>query len=122
MSSVSELENQLEGTKAHIERRKMALRLKNNRDFKKLILEEFCIQECARYVHTAGDPNISQASRDDALAVAMAAGHLRRYLHAVDMLGKRAESEAHSIEEALEEARADGEDENEVLQVEGDEA
>lgn len=120
MSSVSELENQLEGTKAHIERRKMALRLKNNRDFKKLILEEFCIQECARYVHTSADPNIAANERSDALAIAQAAGHLRRYLHAVDLIGMRAENEARAIEEALDEFRAEGLDEDEGLALAGD--
>ena len=41
-SEVNALEQQLSDAKLLVERRQMAMRLEKNRDFKKLILDEFC--------------------------------------------------------------------------------
>lgn len=107
MSEVIALENQLEASKELIERRRLALRLSENADFRKLILDEFCVKECARYVHTSGDPAIAPNERADALAMAQAAGHLRRFLSVTVQMGAHAERELSNLEEALTEARAE---------------
>lgn len=107
MSTVYNLEQQKRDFQTAIENRKIATRLVNNRDFKKLILEEFCVQECARYAQTSADPNLDAASRADALALAQAAGHLRRYLNVVDRMGYHAETSMAELELELTEARAE---------------
>ncbi len=104
------LENQLEKEKQLLSRRRMALRLADNPDFKQLILREFMVEESARYVHTSCDPAVSPENRADALALAQAAGHLKRYLSVVVQMGARAENEVPNIEEAIEQLRAEGDD------------
>ena len=107
MSDVIALENQLAGAKELTERRERALRLSNNADFKKLILDEFCVQECARYAQASADPALKENERADALAMAQAAGHLRRFLSVTVQMGNQAESQMVDLEEALAEARAE---------------
>jgi cation transport regulator ChaC len=105
MSEVFALEKQLEEAKQLMNRREMALKLHSNREFKKLILEEFCVNECARYAQTSADPNLGDRERADAIALAQAAGHLRRYLSVVVTLGNQAESSIQGLEYEIEAAR-----------------
>ena len=56
MSEVALLEKQLADTKTLVDRRTIAQRLAANADFRKLILEEFCVNECARYAQASADP------------------------------------------------------------------
>lgn len=107
MSNVEALEHQKKQFNDLILRRGMAQRLYANRDFKKLIMDFFCTEECARYVHTSADPSIGKDSRADALALAQAAGHLRRFLSVVVQMGNAAEHQMEALGEALDEARAE---------------
>lgn len=108
--SVAALEKQLEDSKVLIERRQTALRLADNPDFRKLILDEFCVKEAARYVHTSADPAIGDRERADALAMAQASGHLKRFLSVVVQMGAHAERTRVDLEAEIEIARAeDGE-------------
>jgi len=107
MSEVSELEQQQDAAKILVERRQMALRLYKNPDFKKLILDEFCTQDAARYVQASADPSLKPDERADALAIAQASGHLKRYLSVTVQMGFHAENTMPDLEAALEEARAE---------------
>lgn len=107
MSNVANLEQQKKDFQAAIENRKIATRLVANRDFKKLILEQFCVEECARYAQLSADPNLDASGRSDALALAQAAGHLRRYLNVVDLMGYNAEKTMAELDLQIEEARAE---------------
>lgn len=106
MSEVSQLEKQLADTKTLVARRDMALKLSKNSDFRKLILEEFCVQEAARYVQASADPALGATERADALAIAQASGHLKRYLSVIVQMGSVAERDLVTLQEAIEEARA----------------
>ena len=105
MNTVTELEQQAKDLKEIIDRRDLALKLEKNREFRKLILEDFCTTECARYVQLSADPALSTENRADALALAQAAGHLRRFLSVVVRMGNQAEHELAQVNESLEEAR-----------------
>ena len=105
MNTVTELEQQAKDLKEIIDRRDLALKLEKNREFRKLILEDFCTTECARYVQLSADPALSTENRADALALAQAAGHLRRFLSVVVRMGNQAEHELTQVNESLEEAR-----------------
>lgn len=105
MSIVSQLEKQLVELQDRVARRDLALKLEKNREFKKLILEDFCVVECSRYAKESGDPALTTAQRADAMALAQAAGHLQRYLHMVVTMGNVAEHEVKQVQEAIEEAR-----------------
>lgn len=107
MSQVEALEQQLSDGKKLVERRKAAQRLAENRDFKRLIMDEFCGTEAARYVQVSGDPAIKAEERADALNIAQASGHLKRYLSMVIQMGAVAEREMGNLEEAIEEARTE---------------
>lgn len=105
MSDIYDLEKQLAEAKELTENRQLALRLYKNRDFKKLIIDQFCTTEAARYVQVSGDPALKAEERADALAMAQASGHLKRYLSMVVQMGAASERDLPAIEEALVEAR-----------------
>lgn len=111
MSTLQQLEQQLTDAKTLIDVRQMALRLSQNTDFKKLILEGFCVTEAARYVQTSADPAIGAEERADALAMAQASGHLKRFLSGCVQMGAYHERTLPELEAAIEEARAEGGDE-----------
>lgn len=107
MSDVFALEEQRKNFKELVDRRNMAIKLSKNREFNKLILEEFCVNECARYAQSSADPALGPVERADALAIAQAAGHLRRFLSVVVQMGAHAEREIENIDEEIAEARAE---------------
>lgn len=108
MSEVLALEKQLQNAKQLAARREMALKLSDNREFKQLILKDFCVEECARYAQSSADPALTIEQRADALALAQAAGHLRRFLSVVIQMGYTAMNEIPQIEVAIEELRQEG--------------
>lgn len=108
MSLVSKLEADLSTAKHLAEKREMALRLSEHPDFVKLILREFCVEECARYAQTSGNMMLDSTARADALAMAQAAGYLMNFLRTTIQMGEVAASRGiREAEEALEEARAE---------------
>lgn len=108
-SVVQGLEQQLEDAKALVARRNLATKLANNVEFRQLILEGFCLRDSARFAHESSDPALTAEMRADALAMAQAGGHLKRYLSAAFMMGASAEGQMGDIETALEEARQEEE-------------
>lgn len=107
MSDLEPLLKQRADAEDLIARRAMAIRLASNPDFKKLILQEFCVEECARYAQTSGDPALNAAQRADALAISQAAGHLRRWLQIIGQMGQSAENQMESLDAAITDARAE---------------
>lgn len=105
MSEVADLEYQREHAQESLARREMALKLHSNPEFKKLILQEFCVNECARYAQASADPALQPNERADALAIAQAAGHLRRFLSVIVTMGNQAERNMEDLDRAIEEAR-----------------
>lgn len=105
--TIEALEFQRDNAKEAIERQEMAMKLAKNVQFRKLILEEFCVQECARYAQMSADPQLSVSDRADALAISQAAGHLRRWLQVVNKMGDVAKDTLSDIERELDDARAE---------------
>lgn len=105
------LEHQRDNARKLIERRDLALRLYKNADFKDLILNEFCVQECARYAQASADPALRSEARADSLAIAQAAGHLRRFLSVIVQMGNQAENEMTGLNEAIEASRQEDDQE-----------
>ena len=105
MNQVAQLEQQLKDAKAVIAIRQMAIRLYQNADFKTLIMDGFCSKDAARLVHESGDPVLSAEQRADALAMAQASGHLKRFLSMCVQMGAASERTLDELSEALEEAR-----------------
>lgn len=103
---ITGLEKQLASTKDLVARRDAALRLHENRDFKLLMVDGFMRDEAARYVQASGDPALSAADRADALAMAQASGHIMRFLSVTVVMGNQAARDVSSLQEALDEERA----------------
>lgn len=114
MSEVAHLEKHAAKLKRQIQLKNISERLAKNADFKKLILQEFMVDECARYAQTAGDPALTAEQRADALALAMASGHLKRYLSVVYKMGVQAENDLRQTEDAITELREQGVEDVEV--------
>ncbi len=109
--SIAELENQKDQLKKLTELRDIAEKLYRNKDFKKLILEEYMINEAARLAQVSGDPNLNKEQKEDAMAMAQATGHLKRYLQIVCQMGNHAESEINNIDAELADIRVEVQDE-----------
>lgn len=107
---IHQLEQRNEGLKEAVDRRDLALKLEKNREFRKVILEDFCGSECARYAQASADPNLKPEYRADALAMAQAAGHLRRFLSVIVQMGNKAEEEIRQNREEIDQLRENGED------------
>ena len=104
MVSEVELREQKEKFKQLISYRDMVLRLQKNPDFQNLILKYWCIEECARYVQASGDINLPEENRKQALEMALATGHFKRFLDVVIRMGDHAESQMESLDTAITES------------------
>lgn len=107
LSQVAALEKQEADAKQLLERRQMALRLYTNRDFRKLILDGFCLNDAARYAQLSADPMLTKEQQTDSLNLAQASGHLKRFLSVTVQMGNGAEDELANLAEALAQARAE---------------
>ena len=111
MSEVSQIEAHIKEMKRGVAKRDQALKLSRNKDFKELILDGFCNDDAARYVQQSGDPNLTSAQREDALSIALASGHFKRYLSVIVQIGNNCESQMERAEGELESARGEEGDE-----------
>lgn len=107
MNTVAQLEQQLQDAKYLVERRDMALKLSGNREFRKLILDDYLVTEAARLIGGSGDPNLTVQQRADMVEMAKATGHFKRFLSVIVTMGNTAANELPHIEEALGEERAE---------------
>lgn len=104
MSDVTELEKQKEDYKEMIARRDLIQKLLRSPAFKKVILEDYCTKECARYVGVAGDPALGKDERDLALEMGKAGQHFKRWLEVSIQMGNHAEDQMEELDRAIEEA------------------
>lgn len=106
--SIAEAEHAKETAQLLVQERDEALKLAENPIFKKLILDGFMKADCARFVMESGDPCLDAEQRADALAMAQAAGHLKRFLNAKVVMGNTAEKQlAELTPEFFEELRVE---------------
>ena len=105
MSRINGLEEQLKDEKARLERRDTILRLSKNSDFRKVFVEGFFRDDCARFAMESEDPALTTMQQADALNIAQAAGHVKRFLNAQIIMGDMAERKLVEIEQAIEEER-----------------
>ena len=106
--TITQLEDRREELVKLADRAESLDRLAKNKDFKKIILEDFMVNDCSRYAQESADPLLEPHHRADALAMAQAAGHLKRYLQINRQMSRKASMDIVSIDEAIEEMRAEG--------------
>lgn len=107
MSEIVQLQAQLEFAKSVVEQRDLVSKLSGNREFKKLIVDGFCKEECARFTHNSTDISMSVEDRADSLGMAQAGGYLKRWMNFLIIMGNRAEQDIVQMNETLAELRAE---------------
>lgn len=107
MKQIEELEQFKLDQKTLATAGEQAKRLFENKDFKALILDGFCLHEAARYAQESGDPMLTADQRQDALNMAQASGHLKRFLSITCVVGNTAADNIIKADIALDEARAE---------------
>lgn len=113
MATRAELEQQVKDNRKLVQLKDMVQRLSGNRDFKALIHDEYLEKEAARLVQLSADPRLDATQRADALAMAQATGHFKRFLSVTVQIGFAAEKDITDCEEQMveieqEEAEAAG--------------
>ena len=88
-------------------------KLMGNPLFRKIIMEDFCVQSAARYVQESCDPLLTAEQRADALALAQAGGHLKRWLDITLRMADTSERSILDVDEELEKLRAEPETDDE---------
>jgi hypothetical protein len=95
------LEQQVKDNRKLVQLKDAALKLNGNREFRALIREEYLVQEAARTVQLSTDPRLNDKQRADALGMAQATGHLKRFLQITEQMGYAAEKDIADCEEQL---------------------
>ncbi|AVJ48985.1 hypothetical protein [Klebsiella phage KP8] len=111
--TIEELEIHRNKLKASVAYAEDVRKLMGNPLFRKVILEDFCIQSAARYVQESCDPLLTADQRADALALAQAGGHLKRWLDITLRMADSSERSILDVDDELEKLRAQPEDETE---------
>jgi hypothetical protein len=116
MSATKEIE-QLEVSAEHarqmVERREMVMKLSKNREFRKIILEGYFVDEAARLVSIAGEQS-HKPHRDEIFDSIKAISHCRQFLSTIVQMGNIAQGELESNEEYLAELRGEHTPESDV--------
>lgn len=107
MTTIEQLEEQLGSLKAVVKYGEAVSRLAQNRDFKMVILEGFLEKDCAAFARESGNPLLAPENRADALAMAQAAGHLKRFLKQAEIMAETARRNVADAEEQIDEIRAE---------------
>jgi len=79
MSEIEEVELSITHAKEIIQKRDMAMKLSNNREFKKLVLEGYFKEEAARLVSISGEENFKD-HQDDIFDAIKGISHFRQYM------------------------------------------
>lgn len=105
MSEVAQLELQRDNNQKVIAFADAVERLLLNPDFKTVFIDGFCRDDAAAYVQVSQDPNIAHEQQMDALRLAQASGHVKRYLQVKAQLGNRARHSRDELDAAITAAR-----------------
>lgn len=106
MSDIQEVELSIEHAKKLVERKAQVEKLTSNREFRKIILEGYFVDEAARLAGISGDP-MHKAHRDEIILSIQGISSLRQYMHTIVRMGQVAENELFEHVEMLDELRAD---------------
>ena len=110
-------ERQLAGLKQSKQEFQDLEKLMNNTLFRKVILERFCVQECARYVRMSVEMGLSPEARADSLAKAQAAAHLLAWITVELRQGQNTVEQISGIEQSLEILRQTPDDDEQFEQA-----
>ena len=105
---IEEIEVSIDEAKKAVELRDSILKLTKNKDFKKVIEENYFEKHASRLVLLKADPNMQkEEEQKNIMDNINAIGHFRQYLRTVIQLGNQAERDIISNEQAREEILAE---------------
>lgn len=104
-ADIREIELSMDEARKIVDRGLMAEKLAANREFKKLVLEGYFVEEASRLALLFSDPNISEEIRKYVERDLFGVGAFKRFLSAVVIMGKNAARELADSAETLEEMR-----------------
>ena len=106
-NEIEQVELSIEAAKEMVERGKMAERLADIPEFKKLVLDGYFVDEAARLALLSSDPNLSEDIRGHVMRDLQGVGAFKRYLSTLVQLGRQAAQEIEEAEVTLSEMRAE---------------
>lgn len=98
--ALDSVNNQIAQVEALIETRARIQRLTSNSDFKSLINQRYIVEEAASFAAAAGDSALTPEQRSDALQMALAPGHLKRWLSVQIQMANKAEDDLPQLKHA----------------------
>ena len=99
---IAALEQQIKDAQASLELGKALTNLRQNPDFKKLMIDGYLKNEAIRLVHLKADPSMSsQANQAAVIRDIDAIGAIDQYFRAIAMMGARAEISIADAEQAI---------------------
>lgn len=101
-TNMSELLELKEHYEKQVHLKQLLDRLYKNNDFRRLILQNYCVNECARYVRLSVSDTLDQSLSQKALEASKAAGYLHEYFNTVTRLGLHAEQELEQVKQEIE--------------------
>ena len=104
--ALNQLENQITQIEALVETRARIQRLTQNSDFKELINKRYLVEEAAAFAASAGDPALTKDQREEAMTMALAPGHLKRWLSVQITMANTAEDQLPQLKHARDVLRA----------------
>lgn len=105
MSQVQALEHQLRSTQQLQEFAEKIRQLIQHPLYREVIIEAFSTRECARYVQESQDPSLTPAQQADALNMAQASGHLKRWIAVTLQMADIAARDIPDLQQQLDYAR-----------------
>lgn len=105
MSQVQALEYQLRSAQQLQEFAEKIRQLIQTPLYREVIIEAFSTRECARYVQESQDPGLSESQQADALNMAQASGHLKRWIAVTLQMADIAARDIPNLHEQIEYAR-----------------
>ncbi len=106
---IQEIEVNIKEAQQIVELGKAMERLRNNRDFKKVVMEGYFEKEAVRLVHLKADPAMQDEVRQKAILSQMdAIGNLNQYFETVFHRANLATKAIAADEETIDELRAEG--------------
>lgn len=102
-----DLENQKAGNQKMVAIGERLDRLVKNADFREIVLQFWMVDEAARYAQLSQDPALAEENQKDCINMAAAAGHFKRWMHAINTQVNVARDGIIAVDAELDRLRSD---------------
>lgn len=102
---IEQLEHQKEINKELIHKGNLLNKLEQYPEFKEIILDDFCLKDCARYLQVSVNTLVAPEARENSLNMAKASGYLLSYLDTIKAKALTASQQQLNIDRELDSLR-----------------